>query len=348
MSAAGQNMSKISKPVEIALVGPGRMGRIYARLIEESATARLVAVCGRREEPTQALAQLYGVPGYADGDYAAMLADHPIIDAVIVACSEWAHTEPVLAALAAGKQVLVEKPMAVTVADGAEMVRLAKQNQRNLIVCHSLRFDPRFAALQQAVGRGALGEVLHLYARRNAPQMAVERVLGRFPLAFWLAPHDIDMMLWSIGSKVAKVQAFARHGGQARADFIIAVLTFANGAIGVVESSWGTPAVAGQLLTEQFSVRGAAGAAEVLGNQAGVAIYQADSAPDYPDTGYTPVIHGQQDGMFRRLFDHFVGVVQGRWPPLITGRDGLAVLQVADAITRSLDEQREIVLSLGA
>lgn len=337
-------MKNSVEPLKIAIVGPGRMGRLYARLVDESVTARLVAICGRSEASTQAAATAHSVPGYADAHFQKMLATHPEIEAVIVAASEWAHTAPVLAALDAGKHVLVEKPMAVSAVDAAEMVKRAEVQGVKLMVCHSLRFDPRFVAMRQAVADGAIGEVLHLYARRNAPQIAVERVLGRFPLACWLAPHDIDMMHWTTGSPVRKVMAYSRAGGKERADFIIAVLTFANGAIGMVESSWGTPAVNGQLLTEQFTVRGTTGAAEVLGNGQGIAIYRADAPAEYPDTGYTPVIHDQQDGMFRRLLHHFIGVVPDQWPPVITGQDGLAAIRVAIAIDRSLVEGREVVV----
>lgn len=331
------------KPLAVALVGPGRMGHLYARLLAESALTRLVGVCGCRETSARTLAEQYGVPWYAGSNVQIMLADHPTIEAVVVATSEWAHVEPVLAALDAGKHVLAEKPLALSPGEATVMVQRARTAGVHLMVCHSLRFDPRFAAVRQAVASGAIGEVLHLYARRNPAQAAAERVLGRFPLAYWLMPHDIDMMLWCTGSPVTKVMAYSRSGGRERNDFIIAVLTFANGAIGVIESSWGTPEQSGRPLSEQFTVRGIAGMAEVLGNDQGVAIYHGGAA-DYPDTGYAPVIHEQLDGIFRRLLMHFAGVVRNRWPPIVTGEDGCAAVEVAAAIDRSLAEGCEISL----
>jgi predicted dehydrogenase len=322
------------------------MGRIYARLIAESGALRLAAVCGRNETSTKSLAGEYDIPGYSGADVQAMLDAHPSIEAVIVAASEWAHSGAVLAALAAGKHVLVEKPLALSVSDGAEILRQAGLAGVTLMVCHSLRFDPRFVAMRQSVAGGSIGEVLHLYARRNPGQAAVDRVLGRFPLAYWLMPHDIDMMLWTTGSPVTRVMAYSRSGGKERMDFIIAVLTFANGAIGVVESSWGTPAQGGRPQNEMFTVRGSMGAAEVLGHENGVAVYH-DGSAEYPDTGYTPVIHDQLDGIFRRLLLHFAGVVRGRCAPVVTGYDGLAAIVVASAIDRSLAEKREIEIAEG-
>ena len=117
-------------PLGIAVVGPGRMGRVYARLADELSETRLVAVCGRSEASTREVAYQYQVPGYPHARHAEMLAvhqSHAGIDAVVVSASEWMHTKPVLASLEAGKHVLVEKPMAVSPADAQMMVQAAER-----------------------------------------------------------------------------------------------------------------------------------------------------------------------------------------------------------------------------
>ena len=318
------------------------MGRIYSRLASELSDTQLVAVCGRSEASTTEVADLYQIPGYPNARHVEMLENHPQIDAVVIAPSEWMHTKPVLASLEAGKHVLVEKPMAVSQADAQMMVETADRVGVQLMVCQSLRFDHPYAAMRQAVAAGDIGEVLHLYTRRNTAQVAAERVLGKFPLAYWLTPHDIDMMLWTVGRPIVKVKAYSSQGAKGRHDFIIAVFTFDNGVVGVLENSWSTPAHSGRPQSEQFSIHGKQGAAEVLGHENSVAVYQVGGPPDYPDIGYTPVLHGRQEGMFRSLFNHFVGVVQGKWAPVVSGRDGLAAIQVAAAIDRSLESGNEV------
>ena len=335
-------MKKTINPVEVAVIGSGQMGSVYSRLVDELAYTRLVAVCGAGEVTALSVAESLGVPGYTGARYREMLADHPQIEAVIVATSEWAHTDPVLASIESGKHILVEKPMAPSPDDAALILQQAEQAEVKLMVCHSLRFDPRFVAMRQAVAQGEIGDVLHIYARRNPMQSAVDRVLGRFPLSYWLAPHDIDMMLWTVGSPVVQVKAYSRSGGRTRQDFIIAILTFANGAVGVLESSWGTPGQGGRPQNQLFTVRGTLGAAEVLGYENGLALYCAEGVVKYPDTGYIPDVHDQIEGMFRSLVRHFAGVIRGVREPLITGRDGLAVIRVASAIDRSLQEGRDI------
>ena len=207
-------MAEPLQPVGVAVIGPGRMGGLYARILHQSALTRLVAVCGQREVTARKVATEMGVPVYTGARYRDMLSDHPQIEAVVVATSEWAHADPVAACLESGKHVLVEKPMATSPSDAVRMVREADRNGVQLMVCHSLRFDPRFAAMREAVVRGEIGEVLHLYSRRSSQPAAVDRALGRFPLAYWLLPHDIDLALWTSRSTVVRVMAFARSGGR--------------------------------------------------------------------------------------------------------------------------------------
>lgn len=337
-------MKEPFKPVPVAIVGPGRMGKLYAGIVNQLALTRLVAVCGKSETSTAALAAAYGVPSYPQRQYEAMLKEHPDIEAVIVCSSEWEHTTPALTAIEAGKNVLVEKPMATSAEDAATIVSRAEAAGVTLMVCHSLRFNPRYAAMRQAVVDGVIGNVLHAHARRNPTQTAVDRVLGKFPLPYWLMPHDLDMMLWTIGSPVVRVRAESRAGASTRSDFITATLTFANGAVGRVENSWGTPNQGGRPQNEIFSIYGTAGAAEVLGHETGAAIYKTGGGVEYPDTTYTPTVHGQTEGPFRSLVRHFASVVRGQVTPVVTGRDGLAVIRLATAIHRALTEGREIII----
>ncbi len=325
-------MKHAVQPLPIAIVGCGRMGSLYGQLCNELALTRLVAVCSEDAASTAHSGSALGVPAYDEGRYAEMLERHPEIEAVVVATPEWTHFDPVMTALAAGKHVLVEKPLAVSPVDAWSMANRADELGLTLMVCHSNRFNPRFALMREAVRGGEIGRVIHMFARRNSLAPAVHRVLGRIPLAYWLAPHDIDMMLWTTGSPAASVEATRQRG-----DFISATVHFSNGAVGVLETSWCTPGFAGRPLNELFTVRGDAGMIEVVGAEQGLAVYRADNTARYPDTIFTPVIHGQTEGPYRSLIRHFAGVVRGLWAPLMRAADGAAVIDVAAALARSLE-----------
>src|SRR4051795_5943482 len=168
--------------LNVAVIGVGRMGQLYARMAAESAQATLIAVCGQSEAPVEAVAGRWGVPGYAGGAYRRMLAERPEIEAVVVATPEWLHLDPSLAAIEAGKHLFLEKPMATTVAEAERILAAAQAAGITLLVCHQLRFDPRYALAKEAVERGEIGELLHLSARRNTTSLAAARVQGRIPL----------------------------------------------------------------------------------------------------------------------------------------------------------------------
>jgi predicted dehydrogenase len=332
-------------PVRLAIIGAGRMGTLYGQIANQMASTRLVALASHRAESTAAAARLLGVPGYDACRYREMLERHPEIEAVVVATPEWVHLDPALASLGAGKHVLVEKPLAVSPAEAWALVAAAEHSLHVLMVCHTLRFNPRFALMRKAVVEGEIGNVIHLYARRNSLQPAVDRVLGHFPLPYWIAPHDLDMMLWTVRSPAVSVRAWSRSGAATRSDFILAVISFANGAVGVLESSWCTPGSSGRRLNELFTVRGDSGMIEVVGHEQGLAVYGADDRVGYPDTGWSPLVHGQTEGQDRALLRHFAGAVRGLWPSLISPAEAAEVIDVAYAVERSLETGEEVAVA---
>jgi UDP-N-acetylglucosamine 3-dehydrogenase len=334
-------MSSVANPLPLAIIGAGRMGTLYGQIANELVQAQLVALCGETAESTRAAAEKLNVPGYASGRWQEMLERHPEIEAVVVATPEWIHREPVIDALNSGRHVLVEKPLAVSPTDAWHMADTARSSGKVLTVCHSQRFNPRFALMREAVVSGDIGKVMHVYARRHSLQPAVNRVLGHFPLPYWLAPHDIDMMLWTVGAPVKAVNAWSGDGGASRTDFIGASLRFANGVVGVLEASWCTPGSGGRPLNELFTVRGDAGSVEVIGHEQGLAIYRGDGTVRFPDTYHSPVINGQTDGYYRSLLRHFIGAVRGLWPVCITAEEAAAVIDVACAIQVSIESGRE-------
>ena len=245
---SGNPVTKPVQPVDVAVIGPGRMGGLYARLLRQSALTRLVAVCGRGDGRCQER---------RDGIERSVLHRRPLPRHALRASADRSGDRcHVRMGARRSRFGLPEfrQARACRKADGDVSFRCrphgpgtADRNGVHLMVCHSLRFDPRFAAMREAVVRGDIGDVLHLYSRRSSQPAAVDRVLGRFPLAYWLLPHDIDLALWTSRSGVAPGPwRTPGPAGSAGRNLIVVVLTFDCGAVAVLENVWGSPTPAGR------------------------------------------------------------------------------------------------------
>ena len=147
------------------VVGLGYFGEVHAHTLSAMPGIQLAAVCTRRAERLRQVAELYNVPKRYT-DYRQLLAD-PAIDAISLTTNVDDHRDITIEALQSGKHVLVEKPMAPSVADCDRMIEASQQSGRLLMVGHICRFDPRVALARRAIEEGRLGEILSMNARRN-------------------------------------------------------------------------------------------------------------------------------------------------------------------------------------
>jgi len=187
--------------IGIGVLGAGFMGTPHARAFAGIPDVRVVGIFSRSAEKAAALAEEVGAEPFSDP---MKLATDPRVDAVSVTLPTQVHKESVVAALEAGKHVLVEKPMAVTVAECDAMISAAQRNKRILMVAHVLRFWPEYVALVGFVKSGALGKPLIATAKRLAgpPRWA----------EYYLHPewsgggvvdmqiHDVDTLNWLFGT----------------------------------------------------------------------------------------------------------------------------------------------------
>ena len=256
--------------LKIGLLGCGRISRKHVEAVAANEDiAELVAVADLVPEKMEAAAALYrektGKQPEQYGDYREMLAD-PAIDIIAIATESGLHAEHALASLAAGKHVLVEKPMALSIEDCDKMIALAEAKKLTLGLCHQNRFNPPVQELRQALEAGRLGRILNGTAciRWNRNQ-------GYYSQAPWRGTwamdggtlmnqclHNIDLLQWMLGGEVQTV--YAQTANYLRdiegEDFGAILLRFANGAIGIVE---GSACVYPTNLEETLSIFGEAG-----------------------------------------------------------------------------------------
>jgi predicted dehydrogenase len=326
--------------LKAAVVGVGWMGSVYARIVAQAHNAELVAVCSRSRETVDPIARELGTTAYTDAR--VMFKEQKGIQATIIATPESAHLDPVRAAVEAGSNILLEKPVATVMSEAREIIQLACEAGVTLGVCHHLRFDARYAAIHDAVAAGDIGEIVHIYARRFLPTWSPEHLKGRVEITHWTGVHDLDMMNWIVGRKAVRVTAHGRMNvlkALGVHDVIISTIEYADGTLAVLENSWATPTLQGRPRAYIFDVRGTKGSAEVSGYETGAQVYTEQSARAI-DTFHRMKLNGVWVGAYRELvLNYFDAVLHGR-PPLVAGEDGLASTLIADAILRSLASGR--------
>ena len=141
--------------LKVGILGAGFMGGTHAAAFAGLPDVQIVGISSRSAEKAATLAAKYGAEPFAD---AFALATDPRVDVISNTLPTQLHKDLTIAALKAGKHVLVEKPMALSVAECDEMIAAAKQNGRLLMVAHVLRFWPEYVAIADFLKTGALGK----------------------------------------------------------------------------------------------------------------------------------------------------------------------------------------------
>jgi predicted dehydrogenase len=337
-------MTSLEK-LRIAVIGMGRMGSAYAQIAAQHPLAELVALVGNNAEGVEKTRRAFaGVPVIAGGDLDRLWTVPGGLHGAIVATPEWAHVRPALAVLERGLHLLVEKPLADNALDGAAIAEAAKRSRGVAMVCHSVRFDPRYARARAEVGRGAIGRVLQMTARRDADSKAYARIAGRTDPAFWLAPHDIDVMQWIAESPVVAVRGKVDRDGRGQPQGLEITLRFASGASGTFESQWGAPPEKARARNCFLSIRGDAGTIEVDTSVQGLAVQRAGARLEMPDVLYRNEIDGVIGGVDAAVIDHFLRVAAQGKPPLCSVEDGLSAIRVAAAASQAAATGREIAI----
>ena len=194
--------------VNAAVIGLGWMGSHYAHIVKQAHNANLVAVCDRTEVTASNFGHELGVKSYTDAR--TMFTENKDINAVIIVTPEFAHFEPVREAVDAGVNILLEKPVAMDMGEARQIVSLCNQAGITLGICHHMRFDPRYAAVHDSIASGEIGDIVHIFSRRNLPTWSPQHLQGRIEITFWTGVHDIDMMNWITGKRVIRVTARGR------------------------------------------------------------------------------------------------------------------------------------------
>ncbi len=332
--------------LHVAVIGVGQMGARHAQVYSQLPNAELVAVADLEYERAQAVAKKLGVR-QAYRDYRELLASASV-EAVSICTPDEAHREPVVAALRAGKHVLLEKPLATTIKDAEAILIAARQATGKVMVAHLLRFDPRYALVKEAIDHGELGEIIYITSHRNSPHTEGPRIYKEGTcLTMHVAVHDLDIINWYMPSPAIRAYAEAADKllkAKRMLDAVSAVLTFGDGAFASVNYSWALPERSTTRLDARMEVVGTKGAAYIgvyheqgllIANEAGVRT---------PDLHHGPTLNGQVRGDLREEIMAFVASVLTDAPSPVPVEEGFRAVQVAEAIRGSLARGTPVTL----
>lgn len=327
--------------------------------LPECKSSRLVAVMDVSTAAVDEVVELTGARGYATE--AELLAD-PDVQAVYIATPVHLHRPQVLEAAAAGKHVLVEKPIGKTVAESEEMIAACKSAGIFLTEGYMMKFHALNVKAHEMVKAGEIGDVVFARAQLSCWYPPIpgawrqDPKLGGGGALIDMATHCYDLLQYVIGSRIVEVFAFCdtlTHDYPVE-DSSTTLLKFANGAHGVVDAFYNVPDCAGQDRLEVYGPKGSIQAEGTIGQAptGKMVAYLSDDAKGYDpqqskasldvsvrEIDYTPV------NMYAAELDYLSGCIEARTPPAIsTGEDGLHIMRVTEAAYESARTGRKIVL----
>ncbi len=328
-------MTDAARPLRAGVVGLGMMGRNHVRVWDEViGGVELTAVADPDPDALRRATTGRAARGYADA--ATMFAEESL-DLVSIVAPTSLHLPVTMAALDAGAHVLVEKPIASDRGPAEEMIAAAERAGRILTVGHIERFNPAIRELKARLAANELGRVFQIKATRLGPFPARIRDVG---VVIDLAPHDLDVMRFLIGSEPVRLYAETEQRIHTdHEDLFNGIMKFANGVIGILDINWLTPTK-----RRSLTVTGERGmyVADYI-NQDLIYYGNPDAAHTWENRGAdgisTPISSVAEGEMTRRYIRkqeplavelaEFAAAVRDGGPPPVSPRDALTALLLA-------------------
>jgi len=340
--------------VKVGIIGSRFQAACHAesfRMVEDE--AQVVAVASPTPGNAEALAQRYGIPKVYH-DYRDLLQDD--VELVTITAPNRLHAPMTIEAARAGKHVLCEKPLCVTLEEADAMIEACRKHSVLLLYAEELFFTPKYVKAKEMADQGAFGKV-HLVKQ-------CEKHFGPHADWFWdveqsgggafmdLGCHGIAFCCWFLGrpriQSVCCHMGTYVHGNKTRGeDESICIIEFENGAVGMIENSWARRGG----MEDRIEVYGEGGVTYAD-------LHMGNALPTYSEYGYgyavekAPTTKGWTWPVFEELWNygfpqemrHFARCVRGKETPLATGEDGRVVQEVLYAGYHSAGLRRKVSL----
>ncbi|MGD0004666.1 MAG: Gfo/Idh/MocA family oxidoreductase [Anaerolineaceae bacterium] len=336
----------MNKPVNYAVVGTG-IGRFHAKGISEiPEKARLVAVCDINEAAARALAEEYQAESYTTS-YAELIRRKDV-DALSLCVPHDLHCEMAVAAARAGKHVLVEKPLAISILEANRVIAAAKENRVKLMTGHNMRYMGQHAKAKELVDQGVIGRPflmvasVHVFGLVDGFRLSLKRQGGGTLIDSGV--HRFDLIRWIMGDVkrlYGKKGRFFNMDMEGE-DTAVVLMEFASGAVGTFTCSWSAKAPKNEEFLQIYGTKGS-----IITTYNGQSL---EMRSETPPAGWQElssfVFPFDQAGSIKlELADFADSILLDRQPP-ITGEDGKKSLELTLATYLSSDTGNPVDLPL--
>lgn len=331
------------------------MGRHHLKILAANPNVKVTALCDIDKEILNTLKKEFDIPQvFTDAEKMLQKAQ---LDAVIIATPNYLHASQTIAALNAKLHVLCEKPMAMSASEAREMQATARKVDKKLMINMSYRFLPASMALKKQIEAGVLGDIYFTRTVWHRRQLIpfwgewfhTKSLSGGGPLID-LGVHRIDLALWLMdfpGIKTISAATYDHLGKQIATekgknydveDFAVALLRLENGAALSIEMSWATQRYEKEFMETRLYGALGGGIHQNIGES-----YEFESKVFTIEGGFhTAKTFRDGPTEVPTSIDHFVDCIVNDRSPLITGDDGVRLMEVLDGIYRSAELGREI------
>ncbi|HTY09061.1 MAG TPA: Gfo/Idh/MocA family oxidoreductase [Candidatus Edwardsbacteria bacterium] len=332
--------------LSVAIAGCGQWGSNHVRTFGNMPGVRVTHLVDA--DPTRlAKAQEIVRSAQATADFAAALKD-PEVGAAVIATNSESHHALAKQALLAGKHVLVEKPLALSVRDAEDLVETAARQRLVLMVGHLLLYHPAVRYLKGLLDKGELGQILYLYSMR-----VNLGAIRKNENALWsLAPHDISVMLYLLDKNPVKAMANGKcYLQKGIEDVVFFLLDFPDGQMAQAQVSWLDPHK-----IRKFTVVGTKKMAAFDDMEATekIKVYNKGVNQEIRYGSYDEVLTLREGDINIPYFKmteplkveaaHFVECVRENKKPLSDGQNGLDVVRILEAVTQSLKSGQPVTI----
>jgi len=298
-------------PLKVGVAGAGVMGRNHARVATDVRDFALTTIFDPDTAVATGVAETYGAAPVTTAE--AFVAAG--LDAAIVATPNRHHADLSVALLEAGVHVLVEKPIAATVADAQRMIDAARANDRVLMVGQVERFNPAVEAVKRAVDGD---DIISIQITRVGP---FPPRMGEVGVVIDLAVHDIDIIRHLTGSEIVEVQPQLARTRADREDTALLQFRLENGVIAHITTNWVTPY---KVRTLQVATKTKFVVADLMTRQV-TEYFGQQSDGSYSTRG----VMSWPNEPLKKELEAFAHAIRTGETPAVTGEDGLRNLEVA-------------------